>query len=996
MISSTTTTTSDTSTTADTTWTTQNTSTTTSLSVGGNIKAIDKDSVHQICSGQVILDLSTAVKELVENSLDAKATKVEIRLKEYGEDAIEVIDNGSGVEAANYVALTLKYYTSKLSKFSDLESVTSFGFRGEALSSLCALANVSITTRHSSAKVAHKIVYDQSGVITSQTECAREVGTTVTLTSLFKRLPVRYQEFKRNLKKEYAKLQTILQSYAVISTGVRISCYNTVKNSRQLVFSTSGCNDIKDNVVSLFGKQAQMLDRIDVENELFHVKGLVSKVGQLNGVGSVVGSQTAAGGNGGLNAQMARSCGDRQFIFINGRPVDFPALTKTVNSMYHSFQKKGSYPVLFLDIKMNPNTYDVNVTPDKRKVFIQKEEILLTLIGDHLKSHWEKAQSTFDVSSSGNQLFSQLSNNDQNINNNNNNSNSGGTIRKSIVNSQKISQPNNSNNNNNNNSSNNNNNRMDMTDDDNNEPLDNDIVGDFVQPQISSSSSSLSNRQVNTPVQGSSDDIFNDSDDPISDATPVFNSNNKRPAQSSLDEFLYVPRDMKNSTTSSSSPSVPPSPTLSSSSSTSKQQDSPKSSVHVNKKQSLAMPSKISSVNNIKSSVLTDQDNPVFAQAISGKKQDQEEDFEDDEPKFEQSKFKLTDTLKATMTATRPKDPLLDEKVDARDGFQQKNTKTHNLTVKTGLEQIQKLYKNRTTVANYDYCCSYAPNITGCYNNGTKKRKAEKEQQPAPTQSQGSDPSSSQNKTFLSSVGAFTAKSNRNTQQTTMDKDVAEKELSLHIKKEDFLRMQVIGQFNNSFIIARLDTDLFIVDQHAADEKYNYETLQKSHELISQPLIRPTHIQLTDEDEEILIDHLDLFKKNGFIFDVNRNAPPTKRVKIVSLPFSRKWTFGPNDIYELIFMIKESLPGQVCRLPRISAMFASRACKKSIVVGMPLTHEQMRKVLSNLSQLENPWCCPHGRPTMRHLNNLTKTNQIVEDAFNSRLKYKQKPPNDDK
>lgn len=103
------------------------------------VQAIDQKSVHQICSGQVVLTIATAMKELVENSLDAGATNIDIKLKNHGADVLEVNDNGSGVEPLNFEALTLKHHTSKLRDFSDLTSVETFGFRGEALSSLCAL-----------------------------------------------------------------------------------------------------------------------------------------------------------------------------------------------------------------------------------------------------------------------------------------------------------------------------------------------------------------------------------------------------------------------------------------------------------------------------------------------------------------------------------------------------------------------------------------------------------------------------------------------------------------------------------------------------------------------------------------------------------------------------------------------------------------------------------------------------------------------------------------
>ena len=103
------------------------------------IQVIDKRSVHQLCSGQVILSLVTAVKELVENSIDAGATNVEIKLKEFGIESIEVHDNGSGIEEKDFEAIATKHCTSKLTDFADLTMIETFGFRGEALSSLCAV-----------------------------------------------------------------------------------------------------------------------------------------------------------------------------------------------------------------------------------------------------------------------------------------------------------------------------------------------------------------------------------------------------------------------------------------------------------------------------------------------------------------------------------------------------------------------------------------------------------------------------------------------------------------------------------------------------------------------------------------------------------------------------------------------------------------------------------------------------------------------------------------
>ena len=127
------------------------------------IRPISQDSIHRICSGQVVLDLAGAVKELVENALDAGATNIEVRLKEHGAESIEVVDNGTGVSPDNYTKLTQKYATSKINVFDDLLALSSFGFRGEALSSLCALSDLSVTTRTEQEDAGTRIEYDHRG-----------------------------------------------------------------------------------------------------------------------------------------------------------------------------------------------------------------------------------------------------------------------------------------------------------------------------------------------------------------------------------------------------------------------------------------------------------------------------------------------------------------------------------------------------------------------------------------------------------------------------------------------------------------------------------------------------------------------------------------------------------------------------------------------------------------------------------------------------------------
>uniref|UniRef100_A0A3P9MR69 PMS1 homolog 2, mismatch repair system component n=1 Tax=Oryzias latipes TaxID=8090 RepID=A0A3P9MR69_ORYLA len=440
----------------------------------GAIKAIDKHSVHQICSGQVVLSLATAVKELVENSVDAGATNIDIKLRDCGVEQIEVSDNGKGVKEANFEGLTLKHHTSKLRDFSDLIHVETFGFRGEALSSLCAL---SVITCHESSQVGTKLVFNHKGQLVQKSPHPRQQGTTVALQQLFHTLPVRHKEFQRNIKKEYAKMIHVLQAYCIISAGVRLTCSNqSGRGKRVTVLSTSGSQSMRENIGAIFGpKQLQSL----------------------------------------------------------------------------------------------------------------------------------------------------------------------------------------------------------------------------------------------LPFQQTS------------------------PSENVLEEY------------------------------------------------------------GLKEAELPEQ---LFS-------------------------------------------------------------------------------------------------------------------------------------------------------------------------KDMFKEMKIIGQFNLGFIITKLNSDIFIIDQHATDEKYNFEMLQQHTLLQGQKLIAPQKLHLTAISENVLMENIEVFRRNGFEFLIDEDAQVMERVRLVSLPTSKNWTFGPADIEELIFMLSDS-PGVMCRPSRVRQMFASRACRKSVMIGTALSVSEMKKLVVHMGEIEHPWNCPHGRPTMRHLANL--------------------------
>lgn len=244
---------------------------------------------------------------------------------------------------------------------------------------------------------------------------------------------------------------------------------------------------------------------------------------------------------------------------------------------------------------------------------------------------------------------------------------------------------------------------------------------------------------------------------------------------------------------------------------------------------------------------------------------------------------------------------------------------------------------------------------------------------------------------------------------------VAEAKLALTIVKNDFAKMRIIGQFNLGFILAvreasrkrvqaddgddgddedekggapKLDDELFIIDQHASDEKYNFERLQASTVVQSQRLVQPKRLELTAVEEEIVLEHLPALAANGFVVDavLDGSEPVGSRCRLRTLPLSRETTFDLTDLEELIALLGdhgdshghdfggEGVAGsQLTAVPRpakVRKMFAMRACRSSIMVGKALSRRQMTSVLAHMGEMDKPWNCPHGRPTMRHLCSL--------------------------
>ena len=357
------------------------------------LNRLSGEDIHSICSAQVITGLPSVIKELIENAIDAKATSIEVRFRDYGLKSLEVIDNGIGIAEKDLDTVCVSRSTSKLATFEDLGNISTFGFRGEALHSLSGVAKVSIVSRTANSEQAFRIEFDVGGKVISKRVFPREVGTTLIVSNLFDQMPVRRRDLERNSKKHFANCLSILKSYAVVSQAVRFYCSNSVKTGQisklfdvlssetmrtniSCVFSLHEAkelldfkqdNDISEEILEEFPVKQQLLQRV---NEI-KVEGLVASVGTLSSEVS--------------NKTLRASC-DRQFIFINRRPANINRLQKLINQFYKPLTCRNVYPAFFLNIDLSEckDLLDINVSPDKREIFIACENLLLAIVKNSL------------------------------------------------------------------------------------------------------------------------------------------------------------------------------------------------------------------------------------------------------------------------------------------------------------------------------------------------------------------------------------------------------------------------------------------------------------------------------------------------------------------------------------------------------------------------------------------------------------------------------------
>lgn len=304
------------------------------------IKKLDENVINQIAAGEVIERPASVIKELVENSIDAGATKVEVEIMQGGR-TLRVADNGSGITSEDLELAFSRHATSKISEEKDLWKLNSLGFRGEALASIISISKLTCLTRTESSDNGYKLVNSDNGSF-KITPAGCAVGTTIEISDLFYNVPARLKFMKKHTTEAAAILDT-LQHLAIAHPEVSITC----RNQSKTVLKTTGSNDLCLCVSEIFSK--------DLLNHLLQINA-VDEVEKYF-VNGVVTDPTFTKNN-------RKSI----YIIINGRYVKCPIILKAVDRAVADMMPSGRFPMAVLNLMIPPDQIDVNVHPAKREV----------------------------------------------------------------------------------------------------------------------------------------------------------------------------------------------------------------------------------------------------------------------------------------------------------------------------------------------------------------------------------------------------------------------------------------------------------------------------------------------------------------------------------------------------------------------------------------------------------------------------------------------------
>ena len=318
------------------------------------IKVMDELLANKIAAGEVIEKIASVVKELVENSIDAKSTNIKVHLKRSGIDALEVIDDGVGMDREDAVTAFLRHATSKIYKEDDLYFIDTLGFRGEALASIASVSEVKMSTCNGKDSTYVEI---KGGHVIETKSCPERQGTSIEVTNIFYNTPARLKYLKSD-STELSNCVSFMERLALSHPDIAF----TLTNNGKTLVKTSGSNNLHKTIHELFGMETSVnMLEFKNSNDDFEIEGYACK------------------------PHILKSNRNHMITLINNRIVRNNEINNAINDAYYTYKPEGKYPVVVLNIYTDPTIVDVNIHPTKQDVKISKINDLCELITSSIK-----------------------------------------------------------------------------------------------------------------------------------------------------------------------------------------------------------------------------------------------------------------------------------------------------------------------------------------------------------------------------------------------------------------------------------------------------------------------------------------------------------------------------------------------------------------------------------------------------------------------------------
>ena len=324
----------------------------------GSIKVMDENLSNKIAAGEVVERVSSVVKELIENSIDAGSKSITVSLIDAGTKEIKVVDDGKGMDESDALLAFTPHATSKIKNENDLFFINTLGFRGEALPSIASVSDTILLTSDGSTST---LVNIKGGKLLKKETASRNKGTTIIVDNLFFNTPARL----KFLKSFYTEQSSVINLIEKLSLSHPEISFKLISDEKELL-KTSGSNDLLKTIHEIYGFQvSKNMEYIKGSNDDYDIEGYIT------------------------NINVSKSSKKDMITLVNGRIVNNQYLNRIIKDAYHTYLAENKYPIVVININVDPTIIDVNIHPTKQDIKFSKmdtlEELLFTLIRDKLK-----------------------------------------------------------------------------------------------------------------------------------------------------------------------------------------------------------------------------------------------------------------------------------------------------------------------------------------------------------------------------------------------------------------------------------------------------------------------------------------------------------------------------------------------------------------------------------------------------------------------------------